>query len=133
MTDSFSCFSGYEVILVKDERELFQSLVQLVRITDPDVLLGFSTHHASWGYLSERATIAFNWNICNMVSRLKKKSEQRQVQPVKEATTRWERKQQSSLSTTGRLFLTVRKAVKAEINVTSYTLENFVYHILHQR
>jgi DNA polymerase zeta len=126
-------FAGYDVTLVKEEKELFQKLVQLVRASDPDVLLGFTVHNASWGYLVERATLAFNWNLCNLLSRLKLKEEHRKQAPPEKEAQPWRQRLQNSLSSMGRLFLTVRRSMKSELAVTSYTLENFVYHILHQR
>jgi hypothetical protein len=37
------------------------------------------------------------------------------------------------ISTSGRIFLNIWRVLRGELNLTSYTLENTVFHVLHQR
>ena len=45
----------------------------------------------------------------------------------------WGYKKASSVHIDGRIVLNIWRLMRAELNLTSYTLENLVYHILHQR
>lgn len=38
------------------EEELYHILIEKVRLYDPDMLVGYELHNASWGYLIERAS-----------------------------------------------------------------------------
>lgn len=42
---------------VQDEEALFRALIDKVHIYDPDLLVGYELHNASWGYLIERAAV----------------------------------------------------------------------------
>lgn len=51
---------GVEVDYVESELDLFQTLINKVRLYDPDILVGYELHNASWGYLIERAAVLGN-------------------------------------------------------------------------
>ena len=109
--------------------QLFKTLIQLTRKVDPDILLGYEIQSASWGYLSERAH-HLKFDFCESISRLLTKPTQL---PDNESGNTYLSNKLSELATVGRLFLNVWKLMKHELSLTSYTLENLVYHILHKR
>lgn len=57
------------ITYVTSEHKLLDSLVQLVRETDPDFLIGYEVVMSSWGYLIDRAA-AINVNLLNLISRM---------------------------------------------------------------
>ncbi|KAI9193679.1 putative DNA polymerase zeta catalytic subunit [Polychytrium aggregatum] len=119
---------GYAVHSVPSEKELIEFVIKIVRESDPDILLGFEIHMASWGYLAERAVI-YHIDLCQELARVatlaKSKFGRDQDQ--------WGFKKQSSLSSTGRIFLNVWRLFRAEVDLRSYTVEHLVYHTLRKR
>ncbi|RKO94213.1 hypothetical protein BDK51DRAFT_30653, partial [Blyttiomyces helicus] len=121
----------YIVDIVPDEKALIETVVEKVRSLDPDILIGYEIHTASWGYLVERAGEQHGIDLMSELSR---------VVTDKQATGRfsregdqWGYKKQSALHATGRIFFNVWRLMRSEVNLTSYTLENMAFHILHQR
>ena len=60
---------GLEVTYADSELNLFDKLVQLVRETDPDILVGYEIQMSSWGYLNERAS-HLGFNLIGQISRV---------------------------------------------------------------
>lgn len=113
-----------EINYVDSELELINSLVQLIQKWDPDIISGFEIELLSWGYLIERC-YTMSINLPAQISRTnpeisKKKHEN--FEPTKE-----------ELKLTGRIVLDAWRLFRHEIALTSYTFENLMYHILHQR
>ncbi|KAJ3294860.1 DNA polymerase zeta [Borealophlyctis nickersoniae] len=121
---------GYIVDTVPNERVLFETLIEKVRHFDPDVLLGYEIHSASWGYLIERAGHEYHIDLCAELSRVIPETANTKVGREEDA---WGFRKQSHLHTTGRIFLNVWRTMRSEMNLTSYTLENTVFHVLHKR
>jgi DNA polymerase elongation subunit (family B) len=95
---------------------------------DPDFLVGYEIHKASWGYLFTRAGY-LNLNFEELISRLKVTKSQGNDRESDE----WGFKKQSTLHCPGRIILNVWRLMRSQLTLTSYTLENIVFHILHQR
>ncbi|KAI9095522.1 hypothetical protein DFS34DRAFT_662310 [Phlyctochytrium arcticum] len=112
-----------------DEKTLVGAFVDRVRSFDPDVLTGYEIHSNSWGYLVERGK-TFDIDICAEVSRVTAIDANTKFGREDDA---WGFQQQSYLHCTGRIFLNVWRLMRSEMNLTSYTLENVAYHILHER
>lgn len=51
--------SGYELCLVETESDLFNRLVEKVRLWDPEIIIGYEIQRASLGYLLARAETAY--------------------------------------------------------------------------
>ena len=49
-------FPGENVHILQTETEVFQKLVDVVKVEDPDILVGFETQRSSWGFLCRRAS-----------------------------------------------------------------------------
>ncbi|KAJ3064928.1 DNA polymerase zeta, partial [Podochytrium sp. JEL0797] len=121
--------AGYVVTKVESELQLFEALLGKVREFDPDILLGYEVHLSSWGYLIERAKLRFNYDFLKDLSRMEKNAKTkfgREQDPFSYKDT-------SAISTTGRIFLNVWRLMRSELTLTSYTLENCVFHVLHER
>ncbi|KAJ3040197.1 DNA polymerase zeta [Rhizophlyctis rosea] len=121
---------GYPVDMVPTEKDLFQALVDKVRTFDPDILVGYEIHTSSWGYLIERAGLAYEIELCAELARVKPDKAKTKVGREEDE---WGFKKQSALGATGRIFLNVWRLMRSEMNLTSYTMESTVFHVLHQR
>lgn len=114
-----------ELNIVDSEMELIMSLVELVKIYDPEILLGYEIEYHSWGYLLERANI-LNINVSLAISRItnpkmcnnSKVVESNFVQPVMFA---------------GRMVFSVWRIIKHEINLNTCSFERIYQHALNER
>ncbi|KIW07821.1 uncharacterized protein PV09_01740 [Verruconis gallopava] len=118
-----------EVENEEDELELLNRLVDIVREVDPDILTGFEVHNGSWGYLIERARVKYEFDLCNELSRVKSQSHGR----FGKDADRWGFQTTSSIRITGRHMINISRAMRGELNLRQYTMENVVFHLLHKR
>jgi DNA polymerase zeta len=125
-----SGLNGFSLHQVPDERRLFDTLIRFVRSWDPDILIGYEINTASWGYMVRRAESEFKMNMCEKLARIIPEHTRAHHDREQDA---WGFKKQSSLHSPGRIYLNVWRTLRHEVSLTSYTLENFVFHILHQR
>ncbi|KAJ3362364.1 DNA polymerase zeta [Allomyces javanicus] len=112
------------------ERDLIARLVDLARTADPDVLLGYEIHAASWGYLVERCHLAFKLDLCDELSRIipKKRAD---LDPSK--LSAWGFRKGASFTVTGRIILNVWRLLRSDIASTDYSLSNMAAKVLHRR
>ncbi|KAJ3332294.1 DNA polymerase zeta [Blyttiomyces sp. JEL0837] len=120
---------GYMVDEVPNERALFDMLIQRVRAFDPDILTGYEIQGSSWGFLIERAKLAFGMDLASGVARVRERVNTK----VGAQQDQYGFQHHAAISSSGRIFLNVWRLMRAEVNLTSYYLENTVFHILHQR
>jgi len=113
----------------EDELDLINRLVDIVRQFDPDILTGYEVHNGSWGYLIERARMKYEYNLCEEISRV------RSLSPGKlgKDTDRWGFTHTSTIRVTGRHMINIWRAMRGELNLLQYTMENVVFHLLHKR
>ncbi|KAK1909345.1 hypothetical protein P3342_011424 [Pyrenophora teres f. teres] len=136
------CFSEEEGIAVRiakqvrvdveyeeDELDLINRLVDIVRQFDPDILTGYEVHNGSWGYLIERARMKYEYNLCEEISRVRSLSPGRLGKDV----DRWGFTHTSTIRVTGRHMINIWRAMRGELNLLQYTMENVVFHLLHKR
>jgi DNA polymerase zeta len=116
---------GYE----EDELDLINRIVDIVRQFDPDILTGYEVHNSSWGYLIERARMQFEYNLCDEISRMKSQSHGR----FGKDADRWGFTHTSTIRVTGRHMINIWRAMRGELNLLQYTMENVVFHLLHKR
>lgn len=107
-----------EVDEESNELDLINRLVELVKNYDPDILTGYEVHGGSWGYILERAKIKYDYNVCEEISRTK---------------SHWGYSHASTIKITGRHLINISRAMRGELNLLQYTIENVVFHILHRR
>ncbi|KAF2032252.1 hypothetical protein EK21DRAFT_61464 [Setomelanomma holmii] len=113
----------------EDELDLINRIVDIVRQFDPDILAGYEVHNSSWGYLIERARMKYEYNLCDEISRMKSQSHGR----FGKDADRWGFTHTSTIRVTGRHMINIWRAMRAELNLLQYTMENVVFHLLHKR
>lgn len=118
-----------EVMEEISELDLFVKMVEIVRTHDPDLLTGYEVHGSSWGYLIERARHKYDYNLCDEFSRMKSQSFGR----IGKETDRWGFNTTSTIRVTGRHMINIWRAMRSELNLLQYTLENVTWHLLHRR
>ncbi|KAJ5520105.1 C4-type zinc-finger of DNA polymerase delta [Penicillium fimorum] len=111
------------------ELDLINRLIDLVRYYDPDIITGYEVHNASWGYMVERARKKYDFDICEELSRTKSQSNGR----FGKEADQWGFNHSSSVRITGRHMFNIWRAMKGELNLLQYTMENVVFHVLHRR
>ncbi|KAI1456787.1 hypothetical protein F4805DRAFT_211672 [Annulohypoxylon moriforme] len=118
-----------EVIEETSELDLMVRMVEIVRTHDPDILTGYEVHGSSWGYLIERARFKYDYNLCDEFSRMKSQSFGR----FGKEADRWGFNTTSTIRVTGRHMINIWRAMRSELNLLQYTMENVVWHLLHRR
>lgn len=121
--------TGVEVVAAPTELELMQRMVEIVRTLDPDILTGFEVHGSSWGYLIERARFKYDYGLCDEFSRMKTQSHGR----FGKENDRWGFNTTSTIRVTGRHMINIWRAMRGELNLLQYTMENVAWHLLHRR
>jgi DNA polymerase zeta len=120
---------AFEVRGEDTELDLLVRMVEIVRTHDPDILTGYEVHRGSWGYLIERARLKYDYNLNDEFSRMKTQSHGR----FGKEADRWGFNHTSSIQITGRHMINIWRAMRGELNLLQYTLENVVFHMLHRR
>lgn len=118
-----------EVVEEASELDLFVRMVEIVRNHDPDILTGYEVHGGSWGFLIERARLKYDYDLCDEFSRMKSSSHGR----FGREADRWGFNTTSTIRVTGRHMINVWRAMRGELNLLQYTLENVAWHLLHRR
>ncbi|RMZ78528.1 hypothetical protein DV737_g3843, partial [Chaetothyriales sp. CBS 132003] len=126
VTRSLACIVVEEE---SSELDLLTRLVDIVRFHDPDILTGFEVHNSSWGYLIERARFQYDLNFCDEISRMKAQSHGR----FGRDQDKWGFNHTSTVRVTGRHTINIWRAMRSELNLLQYTLENIAFHLLHRR
>ncbi|KAH6607338.1 hypothetical protein Trco_003651 [Trichoderma cornu-damae] len=113
----------------RSELDLLNRLVEVVRAHDPDVLTGYEVHGSSWGYLIERARLKYDYDLCDELSRVRAQPNGR----FGREGDRWGFNTTSTIRVTGRHTINIWRAMRGEVNLQQYTMENVVWHLLHRR
>lgn len=121
--------TGVEIHEETTELDLMIRMVDLVRQHDPDILTGYEVHGSSWGYLIERARLKYDYNLCDEFSRMKSQSHGR----FGKENDRWGFNTTSTIRVTGRHMINIWRAMRGELNLLGYTMENVVFNLLQRR
>lgn len=111
------------------ELDLINRMVDIVRDHDPDILTGYEVHNGSWGYLIERARLKYEFKLCDEFSRVISQSHGR----FGKDSDRWGFDHTSTIRITGRHMINIWRAMRGELNLLQYTMENVTFHLLHKR
>ena len=111
------------------ELDMINRLVDLVRYHDPDILTGYEVHSGSWGYVIERARKQHDFDLTAELSRVKSQSHGK----FGKEEERWGADHTSSVQITGRHVINIWRAMRGEMNLLGYTMENVVFHLLRRR
>ncbi|WVQ78404.1 hypothetical protein IAT38_000490 [Cryptococcus sp. DSM 104549] len=117
---------GIPCHVVDNELDLINWVIDTVKDWDPDVLAGWEMHNSSWGYLASRATEEFSMDIMDQLSRV-------MAGPTGPRNDGYSAHHSSTFKVVGRHILNVWRICRGEINLTQYSFENVVFHLLHQR
>ncbi|WVR05162.1 hypothetical protein IAU60_002174 [Kwoniella sp. DSM 27419] len=112
--------------VVDSELDLINWVVDTVKGWDPDVLAGWELHNSSWGYLAARANEEYSIDLMDQLSRVVSGH----TGPKKD---QYSATHASLFKVSGRHILNIWRICRSEINLTQYTFENVVFHLLHQR
>ncbi|KAI9769189.1 MAG: DNA polymerase zeta, partial [Candelina submexicana] len=126
---SISSQAAVDVEEEPSELDLINRMVDIVRHHDPDILTGYEVHGGSWGYLIERARTKYDYNLCDEFSRMKSQSHGR----FGKENDKWGFNHTSTIRVTGRHMINIWRAMRGELNLLQYTMENVVFHLLHRR
>ncbi|KAL2017597.1 hypothetical protein VTK56DRAFT_1917 [Thermocarpiscus australiensis] len=121
--------TSVEVAEESTELDVMIRMVEIVRAHDPDILTGYEVHGSSWGYLIERAMRKYDYDLCNEFSRMKSESFGKSGREA----DRWGFNTTSMIHVTGRHMINIWRAMRGELNLLQYTMENVVWHLLHRR
>ncbi|XP_026812686.1 DNA polymerase zeta catalytic subunit isoform X2 [Rhopalosiphum maidis] len=121
INNKFNGFSNFkpQITVCNDEIELVNTFFQLVNNWDPEIICGYEIEMHSWGYLRDRCRhLGRNMNkeLSRLITENEHTSEYNEEMKIK-----------------GRIVLDVWRLLRHELSVQSYTFENMVYLILHQR
>ncbi|KAJ4417203.1 DNA polymerase zeta [Gnomoniopsis sp. IMI 355080] len=119
----------FEIMEESSELDAMVRMVEVVRSHDPDILTGYEVHGSSWGYLIERARHKYDYNLCDEFSRMKSQSHGR----FGKDADRWGFNTTSTIRVTGRHMINIWRAMRGELNLLQYTMENVAWHLLHRR
>ncbi|KAL4739108.1 hypothetical protein BDV11DRAFT_188358 [Aspergillus similis] len=111
------------------ELDLINRLVDIVRLHDPDIITGYEVHNSSWGFVIERARKKYDFDLCDELSRVKSHAHGR----FGKEADKWGFDHTSSIRVTGRHIINIWRAMRSEMNLLQYTMENVVFHLLHRR
>ncbi|KAE8374406.1 hypothetical protein BDV26DRAFT_43415 [Aspergillus bertholletiae] len=111
------------------ELDLINKLLDLVKLYDPDIITGYEVHNGSWGYVIERARKKYDFDICDELSRVKSQAHGR----FGKDADRWGFNHTSSIRVSGRHMVNIWRAMRSELNLLQYSMENVVFHLLHRR
>ena len=111
------------------ELDLMNRMVDIVRGYDPDILTGYEVHGSSWGYMIERARCKYDYNLCDEFSRTVSNSHSR----FGKEDDRWGFNHTSTIRVTGRHMINIWRAMRGELNLLQYTMENVVFQLCHRR
>ncbi|QLL30980.1 hypothetical protein HG536_0A07950 [Torulaspora globosa] len=114
------------VAFYEDEFDLLDALIDIVLIIDPDILSGFELHATSWGYIIERCRAAHQFDFADEISRVNTDAKTK----VKD---RWGYSHASAIVISGRHMINIWRAIKDDLALAKYTIENVSYVVFQER
>lgn len=111
------------------ELDMFNTLVDIVRELDPEILVGYEIHNGSWGYVIDRSRHELGYDLVPELARVNNLS----TGAAGGKGDSWGWTQTSALKITGRHILNIWRLMRGELNLNVYTYENVVFHLLRTR
>ncbi|XP_014475827.1 PREDICTED: DNA polymerase zeta catalytic subunit isoform X2 [Dinoponera quadriceps] len=112
---------------VATEQDAFDNLVKLMEQYNPDILVGWEVEALSWGYVFQRAfhlaLYGFPWKISKVPY----------VQIPSGKPDASHTLEKDEIKVPGRIILDVWRIMRHEAALLTYTFENVVHHVLHER
>ncbi|EFN82226.1 DNA polymerase zeta catalytic subunit [Harpegnathos saltator] len=117
------------ITYVATEQDVFNNLVKLIEQHNPDVLIGWEVESLSWGYVFQRAShLALNGFPLRI-----SKVPYVQIPSNKFDARMFEKDDMSEIKVPGRNILDVWRIMRHEAALLTYTFENVMHHVLHER
>ncbi|KYM93032.1 DNA polymerase zeta catalytic subunit [Atta colombica] len=116
------------ILYVATEQDAFNNLVKLIERHNPDILLGWEVEALSWGYVFQRA---FHLGLNNFPLRISRVPHM-QIYSKFDAHA-VEKDDIGDIKVSGRNLLDVWRIMRHEAALLTYTFENVMHHILHER
>ncbi|KAG5322010.1 REV3L polymerase, partial [Acromyrmex heyeri] len=116
------------ILYVATEQDAFNSLVKLIERHNPDILLGWEVEALSWGYVFQRAFYLGLNNFPLKISRVP----HMQIYSKSDAHA-IEKDDIGDVKVSGRNLLDVWRIMRHEAALLTYTFENVMHHVLHER
>ncbi|XP_018346098.1 PREDICTED: DNA polymerase zeta catalytic subunit [Trachymyrmex septentrionalis] len=116
------------ILYVATEQDAFNSLVKLIERHNPDILLGWEVEVLSWGYIFQRA---FHLGLHNFPLKISKIPHM-QIYSKSDAHA-IEKDDIGDVKVSGRNLLDVWRIMRHEAALLTYTFENVMHHVLHER
>ncbi|KIO33534.1 hypothetical protein M407DRAFT_65394, partial [Tulasnella calospora MUT 4182] len=113
--------------LFETELDLINGLIDRVKEWDPDILTGWELQNGSWGYVSERAHREYGLSLSDMIGRVMALSSRGA------GNVKYDAEHTSTFHVSGRHVLNTWRIMRVEQSLTSYSMENVVFHILQRR
>ncbi|EKM61040.1 uncharacterized protein PHACADRAFT_204189 [Phanerochaete carnosa HHB-10118-sp] len=110
---------------VESELDLINHVVDVVQDLDPDILVGWDVQAGSWSYLSARAG-TYGLDFGEQISRAPGRAHAVQ-------SDQWGLRTTSTFRVIGRHVLNLWRIMRSELSLSSYSLENAVFHVLRRR
>ncbi|XP_032687505.1 DNA polymerase zeta catalytic subunit isoform X2 [Odontomachus brunneus] len=125
----YSASTMCPILYVATERDVFNNLMKLIEQHNPDVLLGWEVESFSWGYVFQRAA---HLALSGFPLRISKVPYV-QISSNKSDAHTFEKDDMSEIKVPGRNILDVWRIMRHEAALLTYTFENVMYHVLHER
>ncbi|KYM99710.1 DNA polymerase zeta catalytic subunit [Cyphomyrmex costatus] len=116
------------ILYVATEQDAFNSLIKLIEQHNPDILLGWEVETLSWGYVFQRA---LHLGLNNFPVRISKVPHM-QIYSKSDAHA-VEKDDIGDIKVPGRNLLDVWRIMRHEAALLTYTFENVMHHVLHER
>ncbi|KAH9178730.1 hypothetical protein EDB89DRAFT_2111621 [Lactarius sanguifluus] len=111
--------------IVATELDLLNAAIDLVLDLDPDIIAGWEIQSSSWGYLGARGS-QYGLDVEELISRAPGRVFSNSNDP-------WALRNTSTFRASGRHVLNAWRLMRTELELSSYTLENTAFHLLHRR
>ncbi|KAI0003668.1 hypothetical protein BJV74DRAFT_876040 [Russula compacta] len=111
--------------VVATELDLLNKVVDLVLDLDPDVISGWEIQSSSWGYLGARGK-HYGLDMGELISRASGRASSN-------SSDQWSIRHTSTFCAAGRHVLNLWRITRTELELSMYTLENTVFHLLRRR
>lgn len=130
-------FNPVDYITVDSEEALLDALINTIMETfDADILVGYDVQRSSFGYLQERARIAYKYDFSEKLSRrrfTKNKSTRREQEKDDDYTDEWAQRKTSVFQVYGRIVLNTWRVMRSDLeDLTDYSFEPVYWRVFNR-
>lgn len=126
------------------ELDLLHSIVDRVRLFDPDILSGWEVQSSSWGYVSKRMANYHRESLSSLRQLLSltfvfhSVSLATEISPATSVDadsrpSQYNAEQSTEFQVEGRHVFNLWRLIRGDLTLNQYTIENVAFHLLHRR